>query len=208
MITPQAEADILKRLLKKQGPKKFSAEELAGKAHWRWNRGELLEAAVLFDAATQRSAEEMRASPRKRDNTFNYRVRAGVTFRLAGETERAWPLLLEATTFDWNAAGIYEDRHITEWAFVEMLCVHAERNDTESFRRLFWQATARGESLDYPFPSIQPKQELLFDLCERLELVDELTHVIARIEAQRGKLTSKFARRLDSLKKAQLEHQH
>lgn len=208
MITPQEEADILRRLLKKRLPEQFAAEELAGKAHWRWNRGELLEAAVLFDAAAKRSAKEMRASPHRRNDTFSYHVRAGVTFRLGGETKRAWPLLLEATTFDWKAEGIYEDSHFTEWAFVEMLCVHAENNDTESFRRLFRQAIARGEVLKYSFPSIHPKQELLLDLCERLGLADELAHVVARIEAQRGKLPPKLARRVAGIKNTRLEHQH
>src|SRR5262245_62134292 len=154
MITPVQEQEILMRLLKNKPPERFAAERLAGKAYWRWNRGENLEAAVLFDAAAVRSVEEVRQSRPVRDNTFNYRVRAGVTFRLAGEVERAWPILVEATTFDWHAAGIPEDSHCTEWAFVEMLCVLADQNDAAGFAKLFRQAMRRGTEIQFPFPSI------------------------------------------------------
>jgi hypothetical protein len=185
--------------LGKRPAEKFTAQELGRKAHWRWNRGEYLEAAVLFDAAALRSALEARQSPLRRDNTFNYRVRSGVTFRLAGETQRAWPILAEATTFDWQAAGIPEDNHFTEWAFVEMLCVFADAQDNRGFSKLFWEAVARGDEIGLSFPGIRPKQELLLDLCERLGLSRELAHVIGRIEA-RGKVPRQLARRLAELK--------
>jgi hypothetical protein len=206
MITPEQETELLQSLLGKRPLERFSAEKLAGKAHWRWNRGQLVEAAVLFNAAAVRSAEEVRIAPPLRDNTFNYRVRAGVTFRLAGEYERAWPILLQATSFDWQAAGIPEDDHFTEWAFVEMLSVLAERNDRDGFTKLFWQAVGRCGELDSPFPFIRPKQELLLNLCEKLRLADELAHVIARMEEQRGRLRGQLAQRIAHLKSGILEH--
>jgi hypothetical protein len=194
-------------LLGKKPLSQFAAEKLSGKAHWRWNRGELLEAAVLFDAAATRSADEVRRARPARDETFNYRVRAGVTFRLAGEYERAWPILLEATTFDWHAAGIPEDLHFTEWAFVEMLCVLAERGDAAGFSKLFWQAVQRGQTLGFPFPSIHPKQELLLELCQQMSLAPELAHVVSRVKDQRGKLPRDLAQRIAALESASLEHQ-
>jgi hypothetical protein len=154
---------------------------------------------VLFEAAALRSAGEARQSVPRRDNTFNYRVRAGVTYRLAGENERAWPILVEAATFDWQAAGIPEDSHFAEWAFVEMLCVLADARDQNRFSEVFWQAVARGEEIGLPFPRIHPKQELLLDLCEQLGLSKELAHVVASIEA-RGKLPRRLARRVAQLK--------
>jgi hypothetical protein len=141
----------------------------------------------------------MRQVPTNRDNTFNYRVRSGVTFRLAGEIERAWPILLEATTFDWQAAGIPEDDHFTEWAFVEMLCVLAEREAKFAFAELFRHAVARCAELGSPFPSIKLKQEQLLDWCEFPGLERELTHVIERIQSQ-GNISRRLARRMAQLK--------
>jgi hypothetical protein len=189
-------AGLLRDLLGNRAPEKLSAKQLAGKAYWRWRRKQYLEAAVLFEAAATRSADEARLAKPARDNTFNYRVRSGVTYRLAGEIERAWPILVEATTFDWQAAGIVEDSHFTEWAFVEMLCVLAKANDKDGFSKLFWQAVARCAELDSPFPRIQSKQELLLELCQQLGLVKELANVVPRIETQRTNGRGKLPRRL------------
>lgn len=199
MLTPERENKILRRLLKKKSVDDFSAEELGRKAHWRWNRGEHLEAAVLFDAAAVRREREVRLAPTSRDNTFNYRVRAGVNFRMAGEVERAWPILMEATTFDWDAAGLPEDSHFTEWAFVEMLQVMAENDDRSRFSELFWRAVTRCDELGFAFPMIRPKQELLLETCVRLGLRMELARVIERIEVQ-GKLSRSLARRVVEVK--------
>lgn len=199
MTASAQEAQLLQDLLGKKAPGKFTAAELAGKAHWRWNREQYLEAAVLFDAAAVLSAQEIQRAPQDRDNTFNYRVRSGVTFRLAGHIQRAWPMLLEATTFDWDAAGIPEDSHFTEWAFVEMLIVVAQAQDRAGFAKLFWQAVARCNEIDSPFPRIHPKQELLLDLCSQLDLRKELAHVVASIE-RRGSWPRPLARRLKQLK--------
>ena len=198
MSTRERATDLLRDLLGKDPPERFSPDELGRKAHWRWDRGHYLEAAVLFEAAALRAAEEARRAPH-RDNTFNYRVRSGVTYRLAGENERAWPILVEATTFDWQAAGIPEDSHFTEWAFVEMLCVLAEAQDKRGFSEVFWRAVARGEEIGLPFPRIHPKQELLLDVCEQLGLSRELARVVASIEA-RGKVPRRLARRIAQLK--------
>jgi hypothetical protein len=197
--TPRQEAQLLQSLLGKHGPEHFTSEQLSRKAHWRWNREKFLEAAVLFDAAASRCAEENRLAAPKQDWTFSKRVRAGVTFRLAGQYERAWPILVEATTFDWNAAGIPEDDHFTEWAYVEMLCIHAEAEERDAFSRVFWEAVARCRELGSPFPRIYPKQDLLFDLCERLALQKELEHVAERITWRQGKLPRQLADRLKSL---------
>jgi hypothetical protein len=199
MSTDENEAIVLRNLLGKRPLEKFSSKELAGKAHWRWNREEYFQAAVLFEAAAQRATDEARLERPSRDNTFCYRAPSGVCFRLAGEHERAWPVLLEATKFDWEAAGIPEDDNFSEWAFVEMLCVLADAQNSNEFSKIFWNAVDRGRELGDEFPQIHPKQELLLDLCECLGLSKELVHVIARIEA-RGKVPKQLAQRISRLK--------
>lgn len=191
---------LLSSLLGKQSPEQLTSEELSRKAHYRWDRKQYLEAAVLFEAAAARCAEEVRLEPPPRDNTFVYRVRSGVLYRMAGEVEIAWPILLEATTFDWQAAGIPEDDHFTEWAYVEMLCVHAATQNKQEYLQLFWQAVTQSRSSGGTFPRIHPKQELLLDHCEYLGLVKELTHVIERIEAR--KISRPLKQRLKQLKAA------
>jgi hypothetical protein len=190
---------LLSQLLRKQPPEKFNSRELSRKAHWRWDRDQFLAAAVLFQAAAQRSAEEFALAGSVRDKSFSYRIRAGVNFRLAGEIVQAWPILLEATTFDWQAAGTSNDEHLTEWAFLEMLIVFAAEGRREEFARTFWQAVARVDELGSFFPKIHPKQELLLDLCEQLKLHSELAHVIESIEG-RGKLPRRLAARLAVLR--------
>jgi len=130
---------------------------------------------------------------------FNDRVRAGVTYQLGGENELAWPILEEATSFDWQRAGIWEDRHFTEWAFFGMLSILAESDNRAGFSDLFWCAVARGQEIDYHFPSINPKQELLLDLCDRLGLERELAHVVDSIRRLRDKLPRRLAKRLNDV---------
>jgi hypothetical protein len=90
---------------------------------------------------------------------------------MGGDVSSAWPILVEATTFDWAAAGIAEDSHFTEWAFVEMLIVLADQNDKVAFSSLFQKAVTRCRELGRSFPFVHPKQALLLELCARLELV-------------------------------------
>ncbi len=205
MITPQREAELLRSLLGKREPERFSAQELSRKAQWRWDRNQFLEAAVLFDAAAVKSEAEVSRSRPQRDNTFNYRIRSGVTFRLAGACERAWPILQEALTFDWSDAGIPEDGHFTEWAVVEMLCILAERNDQDRFAKVFWQGVNRCNELGAPFPRVYAKQVLLLELCDRLGMNRELDHVLTVVGKQGDKEARRVAQRVIDSKRGASE---
>jgi hypothetical protein len=172
------EPALLAELLGRKPETAFSAYKLSGKAHFRWNRDQLVEAAVLFDAAARRATAE--ATP-GRDQTMVYRSRAAVCFARAGKIERAWPLLEETSVHDWRASGTEADSNFSEWAFVEMLAVHAERGDRAAFAALFARAVARGDELGERFPFIHPKQDLLLQLCEQLGLTAEAQVVAERI---------------------------
>jgi hypothetical protein len=186
------ESAVLAELLKRKPETAFTASQLAGKAHYRWNRDEVFSAGVLFDAAARRATAE--ATPGS-DQTMVYRSRAAVCFARAGMIERAWPLLEEVVVHDWRACGIEMDSHFSEWAFVEMLSVHAGRGDRSAFAALFARAVARGNELGDPFPFIRPKQELVLKHCEELGLTAEARIVVERIRA-RGDLPKHLAARV------------
>ena len=176
----QDEHSLLTALLKRKPAGAFEPQELSGKAHWRWNRNQYVEAAVLFDAA-------WRVATDKGDRAaFCFRVRSGICFRLAGHLERAWPILQEAVQFDWDAAGLESDSHMSDWAFVQMLAAHHEHRDIESFVAVFSQAVRRGEQLSAPFTRIHPHQDSLLSWCADLELKEEFCHIAEAALYYRG----------------------
>jgi len=177
------EQAILARCLRDKPASSFTADALSRKAHWRWNRDQHLEAAALF-AAADRVART--SGGRAAREAFNYRVRAGINFAKAGRLERAWPILEEAVVFDWHAAGLEMDSHMTEWAFVEMLAAHREAGDVDQFVAVFRRAVRRCEQLPRSFPSIYPQQDALLAWCAELNLPDLFAEVEARATADRG----------------------
>ena len=176
---PVDDAALLAGLLERKPEDRFTASELSGKAHFRWDRDQLVAAAVLFEAAARRATAVAKPGD---DQTMVFRSRAAVCFAQAGVIERAWPLLEATIAHDWAASGTLIDSHFSEWAFVEMLRVLAERGDRAGFAALFARAVARGGELDRPFPSLQPKQDDVLALCEQLGLVEEARVVIDRIQ--------------------------
>lgn len=200
MIFADEETAILQALLKSKDENTFTSEQLSSKAHWRWNKGQFIEAAVLFEAAYRRCIIE--TGHQLPNRSFDYRVRAGVTFNLAGEVERAWPILEEATKYDWNSAGNPEGSHFTEWAFVEMLSTFVNQNNPEHFCDLFWKAVTRCHELGYAFPSIYPKQELLLNYCDQLGLEKELIHVIERLKGRT--LSGALRKRIASIESSRI----
>jgi len=175
------EPALLAELLKRKPETAFTASQLAGKAYFRWRREDSIPAAVLFDAAARRATAE--ATP-GHDQTMVYLSRAAVCFARARKIERAWPLLEQVIVHDWRASGTEMDSNFSEWAFVEMLSIHAERGEREAFAALFARAVARGVELGQQFPFIYPKQYLVLELCEQLGLTAEAQLVAERIQAR------------------------
>lgn len=162
---------------------------LSRMAHRRWDRVRSKEAAELFlQAADAERAAASRRGRGRADHSFNYLVRAGLCFHEAGLTDRAQPLLEAALVFDWKSAGLWADRHMTEWAFAALLESHARQPDAEGFRRLWSQAVQRGEELEQPFPSIRPKQERLLELSMQLGDKECCRHVLARIQSREERI--------------------
>jgi hypothetical protein len=180
---------MLAELLNREPETAFTADQIAGKAFFRWERDQLVPAAVLFEAAARRATAEATA---KADETMTYRARAAVCLAEAGEIERAWPLLEESIAHDW---GVCSESHFCERAFVEMLAVHAARSDRKAFVALFARAVARGDEHDEPFPYKYTPQERTLDFCEALRLTAEARIVAERIR-ERTKLPRKLAARI------------
>jgi hypothetical protein len=129
-------------------------ETLVDAAYRNWD-ADPATAAAMFEAAAAKRAGSPAA--------FNERLRAGLCRAAAGEAAKARPVLLEATTFDWKAAGLWMDRSMSEAAFVALL--EQDASDEAAFARRWDEAVARGAQLERPFPSIWPNQEKLLDLC-------------------------------------------
>jgi hypothetical protein len=104
------------------------------------------------------------------DQSPNDFVRAAINFNLAGCRDIAEPMLHEATKLDWNALGLPNDSHMTEWAFTHLL-LNRRDGPREPFVELFDKATARCGELGWTFPKNRGHQEAL--LTAALELGEE-----------------------------------
>jgi len=167
-----------------------SAEILETRAYRLWESDQPAAAAELFEAAARQRRVEGRTGE------FNVELRAALCWTQAGQEERALPVLERAMTYDWAAAGIWNDRATSEKA-ATILLRRAARTGVAEFTQTWDRAVANGDRLDWPFPSIHPIQEELLDLTLRLGLPDHCRHVLARIRARAG--------RLDRSTKAKLE---
>jgi tetratricopeptide (TPR) repeat protein len=155
----------------------LSVDQLLDRAHRAWQSGRPDEAADLFqDAARQRRSEGARGE-------FNDEIRAALCLAQAGRFEEARPVLEEALVYDWAAAGIWNDRHMSEHAAAALLR-EAARSGAEEFGRVWDRAMACAERLGDPFPSIYRIQEDLLELTIRLELPEHCRHVLAQIRAR------------------------
>lgn len=153
-------------------------------AYLLWDR-EPARAARMFDAAAEKEAKAKAKGASAPGPWFNERLRAGLCAFEAGEVERARPVLEEALTFDWQAAGIWQDRRMTETAFARLLELRARAHDLPGFAALWEQARRRSEELGFSFPSMHADQERLLDICLQLGDAERAQALAAHIEAAR-----------------------
>jgi tetratricopeptide (TPR) repeat protein len=159
----------------------LNADQLEDRAHRAWQAGRLDEAAGLFrDAARQRRAEG-------RPGEFNQEIRAALCLAQAGRDEEARPVLEQALVYDWAAAGIWNDRRMSEHAAMALLH-RAARTGVDEFRRVWDRAVACAKRLGDPFPSIYPNQEELLDLTIRLGLPGHCRQVLDQVRARSHRL--------------------
>lgn len=176
--------ELARTLLHEPAGAQLSAYDVGGKAHNRSSRGLHLEAATLFCVAAERAAREHAAAPDSPDQTMNHVLRAAMALVGAGQLATALPMLRAATRFDWAAAGIPNDAHTTEWAYVELLAVAAQEGEA-AFDQLFDEAIARCHALGMHFPFIHPKQERLLQLCLERNWLTHVPRIVAAIRARR-----------------------
>jgi hypothetical protein len=157
------------------------ADQIQSRAYRDWDAGRPARAAELFEDAARHYRVEGRTG------VFNLELRAALCWAQAGEEERARPVLERAMTYDWAAAGIWNDRATSEKAAMFLLR-WAARRGTAEFVRAWDRAVANGDRVDWPFPSIYPHQEELLDLTLRLDLPGQCRHVLAKIRARDSRL--------------------
>ena len=92
-----------------------SASTLVRKAHEAWDLLEHETAAKLFHEAAKVETEEAagRSKYALADQTMAYEVRAGICYFKAGMRDHALPFLEKAISFDWKAARLWSDRHLS-----------------------------------------------------------------------------------------------
>jgi hypothetical protein len=167
---PPFDRSRARELSKERPASPLTAYSIASKAHHRWNLEQHADAALLFCVACERAAEEFSGGRSPLDQSPNDFVRAAINFNLAGSCDIAEPMLQEATKLDWNALGLPNDSHMTEWAFVQLL-LNRRDGPREPFVELFDKATARCGELGWTFPRNRRHQEAL--LAAALELGEE-----------------------------------
>jgi tetratricopeptide (TPR) repeat protein len=164
--------------------RKLKPATLMDAAYLLWDR-EPAKAARLFEAAAEKIRELKGGAPGTVGPWFNEQLRAALCFFEAGEVERARPVLEAALDFDWKAAGIWQDRRMTETAFARVLELKAREHDLAGFAELWKRAKARSEALGFTFPSTHKDQERLLDICLQLGAGEHARELAAHIEGAR-----------------------
>lgn len=169
--------------------KMSNIDDLVSQAHAAWDLLELERAAELFEAAAE--AEAAAASNRGPfalpDQSFLHRLRGAVCRWDLGEFERARKVLLAALSFDYKGARLWGDRRDAEKAFTRLLMEKAAAGDRSGFVALWKLATARGDELSVPFPSVIPHQKQLLRACASLAFPEGTRQIVARIDPKRLK---------------------
>jgi hypothetical protein len=170
----------LEQLLNGQHPSSFSAAQLAERAQNRWDRGQLGEAAVLFEAAAEAASRD--SGP---DRTIVYVARAAMTRHLADDRDTARQQFEQVIRYDWAAGGpaLMVDSHVVEWAFAAQL---EEATDWHTFKATYARAVARCAELGWGFPRIHPKQDLLVERAVALGCDPVVEVLLPKIEARRS----------------------
>jgi hypothetical protein len=153
------------------------AEQLTTRAHDEWDAGRPGEAAKLFQEAARQGGH----------GAFNHDIRAALCLAEAGRFEEARPVLEQSLVYDWAAAGIWNDRHMTERAAMELLR-HAAGVGIDEFDRVWDRTIASAERRAQPFPSNYRIQDELLDLTMRLGLPAHTRQVLDRVRARTSRL--------------------
>jgi hypothetical protein len=211
---PARDADAAERFIRtmldgereRQADQTDKVFEILDRAHAAWKSDRFVEAAALFrDASRQRRAEG-------RPGEFNDEIRAALCLARAGHYEQARPVLDQALVYDWAAAGIWNDRHMTEHAAMTMLrhaagpapgtapapapgtapppgtAAASQGEGAGEFVRVWDRAQACADRLDRSFPAIHGIQEELLDLTIRLGLPAHCRQILDRIRARDSRL--------------------
>jgi hypothetical protein len=169
----------LDELLKGKPLSDFAPDDLSRKAHWRWDRDQLHEAFLLFEAASRRAVEL--GDGRALESTRN---RAAITrYRSGADLEDGLRRLEEVLRFYESRPEHTGDSHFCEWAATELV-LHAHREDPSAFGPRYRELRDRCRAVGLgAFPSIHPQQEELaraaLDAGD-LEALSELADAIER----------------------------
>lgn len=116
---------LLRDLSKGKEPSEFTAYDLGSKAYYRAGRKQHLEAALLFEAASQQAQYEFENDIDIKANEYDVRInqflndyaRAGFHYYEAGKVEKSIPNLQEAVKQDWLENGLNNDLHTIMGAY-------------------------------------------------------------------------------------------
>ena len=156
---------------------------LENRAYACWELGEFLEAADLFFQAGCLESElaSARGSFAKPDQSILQKARGAYCLWDAGEFERARPILREVTLFDWQKGRLWADRHDSEKAYSRLILEAAASGNEDQFAELWTAASARGQELAYPFPTIVPEQKKLLAAALALKRKDVCLEILANL---------------------------
>lgn len=173
--SPHDHRELLDRLLKGQPVETLDSRTLGGKATYRADRGQPLEAALLFEAASRRAAEDADEL-----TALEHAARAALCCFEAGEVGRAVPMWREVIAWH-GRVGPNRDDHMVEWGFYHLLLFAAQEMDRRAFVTLFTEAERTAPS----FPRIHPHQAELLELAVTLGCNDLVAKIAAAIYRRR-----------------------
>lgn len=157
----------------------FPPDKLAGKAHWRWNKDQLHEAFLLFDASAQRARAVADATTER--TSLN---RAAITlFRSKRDPAEARRRLREVIDHYRAHPDDSSDRHFVDWAMTSLLEGEAERaKSPAAFTKAYRAGVAEALALLAPhgFPRIHT--ERLIAAAKRAGA----TAIVAELEESEG----------------------
>jgi len=169
----------------------LSDEELENVA-FLLNRSAPARAAKLFEALAGRQV----ATPQRHAS----KARAALALVAAGQFEAAKPTLEAVLQEDWSKRPLSDER-LTLEAVETALLEHATGAE---FVALWHFATERGAALAFPFPSVWPHQERLFQRCLTLRDFPRARALAQRMQDEREELPTALRERFAAVKLEQV----
>jgi hypothetical protein len=183
------EEALLAKLGPGDDPQALTHDELENVA-FLVERSNPVRAAKLFTALAKRDGPTAVASE----------ARAALAIARSGAFEHAKPALEEVLKKDWTKGPLKNERLALE-AVETTLLEHATGED---FKSLWNLAEGRGTALNFPFPSVWPHQERLFDRCVVLNDLPRARALAKRIEEEREELSDDLLQKLRSVRLPQV----